>query len=304
MSFSFSDFTAALKGGAPISAEDVLEIRRWVWPDGSVSEAEAEVVFELNRLAGDPSPEWTSFFVEAMTEFVVNAQQPKGYVDEVGAEWLIDQVDRGGGAPDAAELELVVKVLEKALNAPAALKSWALRAVEAAVVADGRIGDEEVKLLRRIVFAGGGDGALVVSETEAETLWRIKDACLEADNGEGWRSLFVQGVGNHLMAYSSYRPLEREEAERLETFVNDHRSSVLGFFGRMRADAVPGAIRDVFRRGEAGPSHDCAVDAARAVTPVEQAWLDARIAADGATDPLEAALLAFIAEEKGQQHAA
>ena len=50
MSFSYSDFAAALKAGARISAEDVLAVRRWVWPDGSVSDDEAEALFELNRL--------------------------------------------------------------------------------------------------------------------------------------------------------------------------------------------------------------------------------------------------------------
>ena len=37
MSFSYSDFAAALKAGKPISADDVLAIRRWVWPDGAIS---------------------------------------------------------------------------------------------------------------------------------------------------------------------------------------------------------------------------------------------------------------------------
>jgi hypothetical protein len=296
MSFSFSDFTAALKAGAPISADDVLAVRRWVWPDGSVSEAEAEVVFELNRLATQPCAEWASFFVEAMAEYVVNGQEPRGYVDEVGADWLIEQIDRGGEATDTAEIELVAKVLEKALNAPASLKSWALQRIEAAVLGDGRIGDEEVRLLRRIVFACGGDGALVVSEGEAETLWRIKDACLGADNGEGWKSLFVQGVGNHVMAHSTYRPLEREEARRLEAFVGDHRGSVLGFFGRMRLTDPAGVIKAAFDRGPSAAEHDAAVDAARAVTPIEKVWLDASIGADGKRDEFEEALLAFIAE--------
>src|SRR5688572_24872383 len=205
MSFSFSDFAAALKAGTRISAEDVLAVRRWVWPDGSVSDDEAEVIFELNRLASDPGPEWTSFFVEAMCDYVVNAREPKGYVDDEAAEWLIEQVGRGGasaGAAGAAELELVVKVLEKALNAPAALKSWALERIEKAVRADGKVGEDEAGQLRRILFAAGGEGALTVGQDEAEALWRIKDACLQGDNCPGWKTLFCQAIGNHLMAFS------------------------------------------------------------------------------------------------------
>jgi len=296
MSFSYSDFAAALQGGARISAHDVLELRRWVWPDGAVSDAEAEAVFALNRLARDAGPEWSDFLIEAMTEYVLNARSPRGYVDEANAAWLIDQVDRDGTPVTATELQLVAKILESALNAPASLKAWALREVEAGVRADGRVGEDEVALLRRILFAAGGDGASVVSQDEAELLWRLKDACLNADNAPGWQKLFVQAVGNHLMAYSSYQPLERGEAARLEAFVADRRSSVLGFFARMQG-ANPAAEAGKLLRGEAAPDHDAAVAAANAITPAENQWLQGHVDADGARDPYEEALLAFVAED-------
>lgn len=304
MTFSFSDFAAALKAGARISADDVLAVRRSVWPDGAVSDAEAEAVFELNRLARDPAPEWTAFFIEAMTEHVVNGGAPHGYVDEAKAGWLIGQVDRDGLLIDSAELELVVKVLEKALNCPAPLKAWALRQIEAAVLGgegSGIVDEAEVKLLRRIIFAGGGDGALVVSADEAEMLWRLKDHCLHAANAESWKTLFVQAVGNHLMAYSSYKPLDRAEAQRLEAFMDDRQSSVLGFLGRMRAANPVAAGRSLIDDSTKPEfDRDGAVAAARAVTPGEDRWLQARILADGAHDPLEEALLAFVAEESGR----
>ena len=188
----------------------------------------------------------------------------------------------------------MVKVLETALNAPASLKAWALAQIEQSVLADGRVGEQEAALLRRIVFAAGGGGALTVSADEAEPLWRIKDACLHADNAPGWKTLFVQAVGNHLMAYSSYTPLERDEAARLDAFVADHHASVLGFFARMgRTD--PSEVRAALAKTPDG-DHDAAVAAANAVTPAEEQWLQAHIDADGARDPYEEALLAFIAE--------
>lgn len=300
MSFSYSDFAAALKAGARISAEDVLALRRQVWPDGSISDAEAETLFELNRLAGESDPEWADFLIEAMTEYLVNARAPRGYVDEANADWLISQVDRDNAPVTATELALVVKLLEKALNAPASLKAWALRQIEAGVIADGRIGEDEVKLLRRILFAAGGDGALTVSQDEAELLWRLKDACLNADNAPGWKILFVQAVGNHLMAWSSYTPLARGEAARLEAFVDDHRSNVLGFFSRMRAADPAAEARRLLAGEKPSPDHDAEVAAANAITPSEDQWLKSHVDADGARDPYEEALLAFIAQESGR----
>lgn len=303
MTFSFPDLARALKDGAAISAEDVLAVRRQVWPDGSISQAEAEAVFELNRLARDADPAWRDFFLEAMCDHLLNARPPKNYVDEAGAAWLIGQVERGDANADAIELELVVRLLERALNAPASLKAWALHQIGSAVMRDGRVSEDEAKMLRRILFAAGGDGAATVSQEEAEGLWRLKDATLHADNDPAWKTLFVQAVGNHLMAFSSYRPLERDEARRLDAWAADHRSSVLGFIGRMRPGGFGEALRTAFPHEQSAEEHEAAVDAARAVTRAEQSWLDGHVEADGVRDPYEEALLAFVAEESARPEA-
>lgn len=311
MSFSFSDFSSALDAGAAISPEDVLAIRRAVWPDGAVARAEASAIFDLHRRARNPGAEWDDFFVEAIADHVLNAVEPPLYVDDETAAWLTGELGRSGEAISAVELELVVRILEKALNAPASLKSWALAEIERCVLTGrgatrrdgelrpGIVDEAEVGLLRRIVFAGGGESALLVGQDEAEMLWRIKDATLGAANAPGWQPLFVQGVGNFLMAYSSYRPLERPEAARLETFMNDHRSSVLGFLGRLGRPDFEGA-RQVFEAGGTAEDHDSAVAAAGEVTPSENAWLQSSLARDGRTDECEEALIRFLEEESGQ----
>ena len=310
MTFSFSDLSQALRGGSPISAEDVLAARRWAWSDGGISPAEADTLFEINQMCGDPSPEWVDFFVEAIAEHVVNRVPPRGYVGEAEAAWLIDRIDRDGRVDSGAELELLVKIVETALNVPDALKSYVLRQIETIVLTGegptrrggaltpGRIDEAEVAQLRRLLFAAGGDGATIVTRDEADLLWRLKDATLGADNAPGWKTLFVQAVGNHLMAHGSYRQLDRGEAERLEAFMGDHGSSVLGFLGRM-AGSLAGGRREPAR--PAAPDHRAAVAASLAITPGEAAWLKERTEADGALDALEAALLDFVAAESGER---
>lgn len=311
MTFCLPDFAATLRAGTPIAAADVLAARRWAWSDGGISPAEADGLFELNMLARDASPEWIDFFVEAQTEYVVNRLAPRGYIDEANAAWLIAAVDRDGRVDTAGELELLVKVLETALNAPASLKDYVLRQIEAVVltgegptrrggdIRPGRVDEAEVVLLRRLIFAPGGDGALVVSAAEAEMLWRLKDATLDAVNAPGWRQLFVQGVGNYLMAYSSYRALERPEAQRLETLMAAPTGGVGSFLSRMLGSILRAG--ETFSREFAAeapvPDHDAAVAAEAAITPDEQAWLTRHIDADGRQDPLEEALLAFVAAE-------
>ena len=298
MSFSFTDFSAALKNGHRLTPEDVLEVRRAAWPDGKVSDAEAGLVFDLNRLIAEPTAEWRDFFIEALTDYVVNQKAPRGYVDEANAAWLMAEVDRDGAPVSRLEVELVVKIIERALNCPPALRSWALAQIAEAVVRGSKTVDaDECRLLRRLVFAPGGEGALVVGAEEAEILWRLKDACLNSANAPEWKTLFVQGVGNHLMAWSSYTPLAREEAARLEAFMSDNRSSVAGFFARMRG-AKPLAESAKLFKYAPRIDYDAALAAAEAVTPDEQTWLDAKVEADGARDPYEEALLAFVAAEK------
>jgi hypothetical protein len=301
MSFSFTDFAAALKAGQRLSAEDVLAVRRQVWPDGRISDDEARALFKVDRLARDPAPEWADFFLEALCDHVVNGQEPKGYIDLANAAWLVEEIERGGEPVSGLELALVVKVIERALNGPAELKSWVLARIEEKVLGDGRVDAHEAALLRRTIFASGGDGALAVSKDEAELLWRLKDACRDADNAPEWKTLFVQGVGNHLMAYNSYKPLERGEAVRLEAFMDDRRSSVLGFFARMRGANPLHEARGLFGDGDAPKvDHDAAVAEARAISGDEKGWLQAHVDADGASDPYEEALLAFVAEESSR----
>jgi hypothetical protein len=82
--------------------------------------------------------------------------------------------------------------------------------------------------------------------------------------------------------------------------MNDHSHGLGSFFGRMSrvgASDMASAARDVIggskpaARDYAGEAHSDA-----ALTSPEKAWLDGRIEADGRLDPLEEALLAFLAE--------
>ena len=306
---ALNELAEQFKAAGTISAEDTLALRRQMWPDGRIEVDEAELVFALNDSIANRSREWTDFFVEALCDYVVCQQAPKGYVDAAKAEWLVARISRDSKVESLGELELLVKVLETAAAVPASLKAFALAQIERVVIegegptrdggtlGNGVISGSEVKLLRRILFAQAGDG-MGVSEGEAEMLFRLKDATLKADNAPEWKALFVQGVGNHLMAYNRYTPLEREEAARLDAFMGDSRVRIGNFLAKVAQASVTGAG---FRApgSDARPvNHEAAAAAANAVTPIESAWLQGRIDADAAIDSLEQALLDFIAEEQ------
>lgn len=309
MTVQFADIARQAAADGVVSADEILALRRASWEDGSIGPDEADAIFALNDALTDRSRQWTDFFVEAIGEFVVNGTEPKGYVSQENADWLIARIDRDGRLDGLTELELLVRVLERALNAPASLKAYALAQVERAVLTGegptrrdgmlepGRINHAEAQILRRVLFAPAGDGPASVSRDEAELLFRLKDATLGAANAPEWKQLFVQGVADYLMGLASpTAQLDPEQARRLEAFIADPKSSVGGFLARM-AKAVPQVFGELRRRAAAPRDRLAELAAAEEITAEERAWLDARIDADGRIDEYEQALLDFLAEE-------
>ncbi len=309
MSVQFSNLAAQVAQDGNVTEDDILALRRLGWESGDISLHEAEAIFQLNRQLHNPSPEWTDFFVEALGEFIVNGTAPKGFVDEGEAEWLIGALDHDGHLDSMAELELLVRVMERSTNVPDRLKHYALQQIEHAVLlgtgptrcggelSDQHITSAECALVRRIIFASGGIRPGAASRHDAEMLFRMKDATLGHDNAPEWKQLFVQGVGNYLMGFSHRNAhISHERALELESFVSENKASV-GRFAAQMVKSVPNAFGVVFGKKASGPSHDEQVAAAALVEEHEQDWLDAQIEANGQLDEFDQALLDFIAEE-------
>ncbi|MGA9659654.1 MAG: hypothetical protein WBQ60_11205 [Asticcacaulis sp.] len=313
MAHALSELVQTLSARSSIQAEDVLALRRLIWADdGLISPVEAEAIMTLNSTCQNRSDEWLDYFNEVMVDYIVRQQEPVDYVNEAKADWLMRQIDRDGHVDSLSELELLVKILEVANSVPEALRTYVLLQIELAVMSgegptrtgrtggEGRleprhINDTEVNLLRRAVFAMASDGSYVVSQDEAEMLFRIKDATLDADNAASWGDLFVKAVGNHLMGHADYKPLTPEAQIELDHYVADTDLSLARFakraFGRRKSEPGAGEIpveKDRRQRAEA----------AAQISPDEKSWLTARIQADGARDKLETELLNFIRRER------
>jgi len=315
MSMHFRDLATKVAADGVISAEEILSLRRAGWGDGRIVPDEAETLFAINDEIVTPSAEWSDFFVEALGEFIVNAIEPKGYVSKEQGDWLIDRIDHDGKLESLTELELLVRLYERALSVPQELRDYALNQIEQAVLTGegptrsggtlekGNVTQAEAQLLRRLLFANGSERPAGISRTEAELLYRIKDAALSADNAPEWKRLFVQGVGNYLAGFSSYEALSRDRAAELEAFMNDTSSSLGSFARRMGKSVLRDNMFDVISLAmgnkDGGPSLDDRIDEAREVNLTEQTWLEGRIDGNGQIDEYDSALLEFVAEESG-----
>lgn len=314
MSMQFRGLAELAMADGAITADEILELRQGGWANAAIDADEADAIFVLNDHLAERTNQWSDFFVEALSEYIVHAVEPKGYVSPDQAEWLIERIDNNGRLDSLTELELLVKVLEKAIHTPESLRSYARSQIEKAVLSGegptrdggmlekGNVTEGEARLLRRIIFASGSDRPAAVSQNEAEMLFRLKDATLGAANAPEWKRLFVQGVGNYLQGFGGDEPLSRDRAAELEKFMNQSAPNIGGFFGRMFDSIGSSGLGDGFAamRAEAAPPRHIELEAADVaeVTPAEHSWLQPLLDADGQLDELEKALLDFLAEEE------
>lgn len=314
----FSSAINEVASTGTIGEADVLRLRRDVFGDGFVSEADADGLFFLNDRCEWSTAQWPQFFVEALTDYVVHQAQPEGYVSKDNASWLMDRIASDGRVKSATELELLIKVLEAASSSPEELVGFALNEVKQAVltgdgaVANGRqlqvgvIGETEVQLLRRILYAFGGDGGLAITRSEAEILFDLNDATVAAANHPSWSDLFVKAVANFMLAASGYRVPNREVALRRESWLDEQKDGGVGsFMSSMLSGGLRG-ILDSYRQQDPAAARNEAVAAAisqaEKLTEDEARWLRERMGRDGVLHENEKALLRFIRDEAAEVH--
>lgn len=319
MSVKFVSIESAvemIKSEGMVSAQDVLGLRALVFGDGVVSADEAEKLFSLSR-SGFAIPEWLEFFVEAMTDYVVDQAEPRGYVSSQNANWLIKQIRSSGERPCALELETLVNVVNKAKSCPETLSVFTLEVVKQGVIEGegalrrggklkaGIIGAAEVDLLRLVLYGMGGQGNMAISRAEAEVLFDINDIVGDAANHPSWPDLFVKAVANFLMASSGYKVPTRQEALRSEEWLDDDRSSVTDFLSKTFAQGLRGILNS-YNADEAWAAKNAdkakSISENEVIDAGEAQWLIERVKRDGKVHANERALLTFIKENSPDIH--
>ncbi|HEY7084932.1 MAG TPA: hypothetical protein VH519_08950 [Hyphomicrobiaceae bacterium] len=304
-----------IKARGSIKDADVLKLRRNYYEDGIITAEEADVIFALNAACPVQDPAWADCFVETITDYLVEQAEPRGYLTAENGQWLIERIARDGWVDSKTELELLVNVLDKARWAPQSLVRFALEQVKQAVLSargplrsgmmlePGIVGQADVDLLRRILYAAASDGCIAVTRAEAEVLFEINESSAGGDNHPAWTDLFVKAIANCAMAASGYAAPPREVALAGEVWLDrrgdlslDAILSGVGpglkglFAGYRERTAEEGAIAHLMRQKVEIVTHD-------AVEPVNAAWLTERIGRDGGMTPNEHAPLMFLKAE-------
>jgi hypothetical protein len=307
-----------IKAQGVIRDTDVLSIRTKYNADSHIEQREAEQLIELNRICLRQDATWVDCFVEMLTDYVVNQAIPEGYVTLENAEWLIQQIAPSGQVATKAELELLINVLDKSRWSPQSLVTIALSQVLLAItegsgplrdgqpitagvpqatVLAGAVSDADVEVLRRILYAFGGDGNIAITRTEAECLFAINDATATAENCDSWRDLFVKAVGNCLLAASGYTAPSREQALARERWLERRGDLTLG--GMLSAYRAQSREEQAIGRLE---RQKIEIVTGEEITSDEASWLAGLLGRDSELTPNEIELLKFIKSEKPDVH--
>jgi len=293
-----------------IDAADVARLRRELMADGMTDRDEAGLLFLLDRLCPDADSDWPDFYVEALTDFFVWRQEPAGSLSEEDGRFLVAQAVHDGRLTAATECRLLMAIFHYARNVPEPVVALALAAVKETVLGGGhvRFGPErqrpgmvdeaDVALLRKAIFAVGGDGGFAVSRREADLLFELHEATRGRRNAAEWPGLFAGAIGHHLM-YPDGPPRAADAAALAarERWLESRR----GPFGFLTA-----AARALFDGRAARPA-EAPLPAAEpydagVVNEAEARWLVGKLPAERPLDAVELALLAHLKATASHLH--
>ena len=300
---------------------DVADLRRLYYEDGRITAAEADALFTVNQACSVKDPAWQDFFIEAICDYVVGHAEPRGYINVDNADWLIERTTHDGIIETQTELEMLIRVVDKARWSPESLIRFVLRTVKDAIISGngtlrsghalraGQITDADVELIRRVIFAFGGDGNVAVTRAEAEILFEINDAISDVSDNVAWTELFVKAISSVVMVASGYSAPPRSEALRREQWLEARGDlSPANFAHAMFAGGFSG-FKDLFSRESEEDRELARLENERRaivtnedVTGDEAEWLATQINRDGVLTYNENCLLAHLKDESPMLH--
>jgi hypothetical protein len=325
-----------------IRDSDVAAMRRAFNEDGVISTSEAEALLSLNSACRVTDGAWQPFFIEALTDYIVHQAEPDGYIVVEKADWLLARISRDGHVTTHTELELLLNVIDKARWSPPSLAAFALAQVRDAVISGvgvtragqmlqpGMVGQGEIDLIRRILYAFAGDGGIAVTRAEAEVLIEINKSLAPGKCSPAWTELFVKAVGASVLSSLGHHIPPREEALRVEVWAKDAdirgagallsdatrggeggasaRERIGKFLGRMVAGGA-GSVWSTFRMQSSEERALARLERQRLeivtqerIDDAECQWLIERLGKDGKLDANEIELLAYLQHESPRPH--
>lgn len=119
---NLQEFKAELLADGIIDAEEVVKMKEVLYADGVIDKEEADFLFEINDAvtgkANDAS--WESFFIQAISDFLLKDEVSPGEIDPDEAAWLVEKIGADGQV-DGTEKALLESLKADAKSFPSNL---------------------------------------------------------------------------------------------------------------------------------------------------------------------------------------
>ena len=116
------ELKADLLADGIIDAEEVVKLKEILYADGVIDKEKAEFLFEINdAVTGkENDPSWETFFIQAISDFLLKDEVSPGEIDADEAAWLVEKIGADGQV-DGTEKALLENLKKEAKSFPASL---------------------------------------------------------------------------------------------------------------------------------------------------------------------------------------
>jgi hypothetical protein len=203
--FSFPACVIAGKGR--IDRHDFLILRKYTFAEGVTTYDDALLMLALNEMCPERCDEWPAYFIETLSDFIVDGASPHGSIDALKSAWLIQTLALDGAIEDPLHLEFLLHAMERAGSCPEMLSAFALDQlrlalcdVPASAYRDARpyrdgIAGHDITYVWRILRSAVDGGRLLLSPLEASILQMINGLVEGRDNHPGWIEVMEHVTG-------------------------------------------------------------------------------------------------------------
>jgi hypothetical protein len=207
---------SAIAGKHRLTADDVMLLRRHMFPQGLQFLDDAAQLIAVHKSAAETTREWDTWFVEAVAAFVVTRTDPRDALDTSNAGFLIENLSKGGVIETQAELELLLHAMEMAVDVPDVLTVLALDQLRLAmqtgkgVYSDRRMAKRagisqcDIDFIYRILRGSVHNGKMVLYPSEIAVIEAIDAIVRDEINHPAWyyliKSIAVRDQDGHASA--------------------------------------------------------------------------------------------------------
>lgn len=116
---SLEELKKELLADGKIDAEEVDKLREVLFADGKIDQKEADFLFEINDAVSGKSNDssWEAFFVESISDYLLNDEKSPGVIDEDEGKWLVEKIGADGQMDDV-EKQLLDNLKKNAKKVP------------------------------------------------------------------------------------------------------------------------------------------------------------------------------------------